>query len=160
MSTPIHRSVILALAALVAAVAFDAQARPGGGRAHASGWGHGGGWGHHHAGGGHWHWGVGVGIGFGGYWPSYPYGYYPYGYPYGYWSPGYVVMEQPMAEPSAPPAPEPTFVPKGGQSAVQYEADRRQCDREAMALPDAMADAAVFHHYVLWCMENRGYTVR
>jgi hypothetical protein len=150
MSTIIFR--ILALVLFVVATGSDAQAAPA--RANV---GVGVGVGHHHHHHGHWRWGVGVGVGFG-VWP-YAYPAYPYG-----WTPGYVVVEPPVAYErrviAEPALPAPVFTPKSGQSPTQLEADRRQCDREAMASPAAMADATVFHRIVLVCMENRGYTVR
>lgn len=144
MSTLTHRTLALALAAFLAAVSGGAQANRNGGHV-------GVGVGHHH----HHHGHVGVGFGFG-------VGLWPYGYPYYGWAPGYVVVEQPplvVERPMAPPVPAPTFAPKRGQDAMQMEADRRQCDREAMGQPAAMADASLFHRMVLVCMENRGYTV-
>jgi len=153
MSTIVFR--ILALLVFVAAASVDAQAAPGGVNV-GVGVGVRGGHHHHHHGRGGWGWGVGFGF-----WP-YAYPAYPYG-----WAPGYVVVDPPVAyerrmipDAVAPIAPAPVFSPKSGQSPAQTEADRRQCDREAMASPAAMSDATVFHRIVLVCMENRGYAVR
>jgi hypothetical protein len=163
MSNLLHRTLGLLLAALAATAALDAQANSSGGR----GGGHwSGGHGHWNGGHGHWnggghshvHWGIGVGIGFGGYWP--------------YTATrlrllpvrvGARVLLRPAAGRDRQPgagAPAPMFTPRNGQSAVQLEADHRQCDRDAMGFPAAMADASVFHRVVLVCMENRGYAIR
>ncbi|MFL6665158.1 MAG: hypothetical protein ACJ8G7_23560 [Rhizobacter sp.] len=148
MSTLFLRAAALGLAALLVGAGVDARANSVGvgGAVHVGGGHH-----HHH----HGHWGFGVGVGFG---PWYPYGWYP----------GVVVVDPPVAYerrmiPDAVPSvsiPAPVFTPKNGQSAAQTEADRRQCDREAMAQPAAMAEAGIFHRVVLVCMENHGYTVR
>jgi hypothetical protein len=153
MSTLTHRILFITVGLLLAAAPLIAEARPGG--AHV-----GVGVGHHHHHHGHVRWGVGVGIGFG-LWPyAYPYA-APYGYPYYGWAPGTVVVEQPVVvERPVPAAPMPTFTPQRGQSLAQFESDRRQCDREAMSDPGAMADAGVFHRRALACMASRGYTVR
>jgi hypothetical protein len=134
-----HRIGSIALVSLaMIAVPVQAQSRP-------AGWHH-----HHHH--GHSHWRFGFGIGFG--WPMYPYGPHP----------GHVIVEPAPArmapEAVAPSPPDPVFTPRSGQSATQTEADRQACNRFATTQPSAMADAGVFHHTVLACMESRGYSVR
>ena len=105
--------------------------------------------------------GVGIGIGIGA--SRYYYG--------PGWGPGYVLVEPPPAlvyearpvparEPAAQPAPEPVIYPRNGQSAVQTEADRQECNRWATTQPAAMADASVFHRATLACMDGRGYSIR
>ncbi len=165
-------ATVLAVVALALTVTVDtaaAQGRHGGHGGHV-GWHRGGGYGHGH---GHWgpglFWGgIGLGIGIGAI-NSFSY----YGrplYPY----PGYVVVEPPVAYYDAPPQPvpapapaypspalpDPVIYPRNGQDATQTEADRRECNRWAMAQPRAMAEASVFYRATLACMEGRGYTVK
>jgi Family of unknown function (DUF6515) len=65
------------------------------------------------------------------------------------------------AAPAAPkPPPEPVIYPRNGQSAVQTEADRQECNRWATTQPAALADAEVFQRAIAACMDARGYTVR
>ena len=77
---------------------------------------------------------------------------------------GYVVVAAPpgadAAAATAPPAPDPIFYPRSGQSAAQLEADRRDCNTWATTQPNAMADAKVFQRATEACMDGRGYTVR
>jgi hypothetical protein len=82
---------------------------------------------------------------------------------------GYVVVAppagadtaQPVAAAPAPRAlPEPIVYPRAGQSAVQTEADRQECNRWATTQASALADASVFQRSVAACMDGRGYTVR
>jgi hypothetical protein len=82
---------------------------------------------------------------------------------------GYTVVEPPPGAEAAqpvPPAPvpkappDPIIYPRNGQSAVQTEADRQECNRWATTQPRAMADAEVFQRAVAACMDGRGYTVR
>lgn len=114
----------------------------------------------HHGHAGHrWHGGWGVGVGFG-WWPMHPYGVVP----------GVVLVEPlpadrvrqrlPEPEPHAPSPPDPVFMPRSGQDAMQTEGDRQACNRFAMTQPSAMRDAAVFHQTVLACMAERDYAVR
>ena len=148
----------------VLAVSFAALALVAGSAPAVAGGRHGGHGGAHHSWRGHGYWGPGlflggvaIGIGLG---STY----------YAPWYPGYVVVQQPPvapydapplpAEPVAPPAPDPIFYPRNGQSADQTEADRRACNRWATTQPSAMADASVFHRATLACMEGRGYAVR
>jgi hypothetical protein len=179
--TPTRTLVAAAAFAAAAALApSTVDARGGAGHvASAGGW---------HGGSGHWrggHWGhrgpwrgafwggVGFGLGFGtiGYWG--PYAYYP-----AYVGPGWgtVVYDAPLVaapvygvEPTrigqavpqvAPPAPEPIFYPRNGQSAETTENDRRDCNRWATTQRGAMADATIFQRATLACMEGRGYTVK
>ena len=78
----------------------------------------------------------------------------------------YVIVEPAPARmaseavPTAPSPPDPVFTPRNGQSATQTEGDRQACNRFAVTQQSAMADAGVFHHTVLACMESRGYSVR
>jgi hypothetical protein len=143
------RTFAAALAALVlVAVASTAEARGRHGGGH---WGAGPFWG-----------GVGIGLGVG-----------LASYYYRPWYPGYVVVEppayyyepQPVPQPvprvpAAPPAPDPIFYPRSGQSPTQTEADRVECNRWATTQPSAMSDASVFQRATLACMEGRGYVVR
>jgi hypothetical protein len=156
MRIAIRRILSIVCLAGAAATGIHAEAHPAGGGRH---------FGHHHH---HVHGGFGFWGGFVFAPWAYPAGSvaYPGGYavdPGGYAADGgaptgeWLVL--PRQSPGAPPRPETAFVPRAGQDAVQREADRRACDREAMTRPDAMADAAVFHRAVIACMETRGYGV-
>ncbi|MEO6663111.1 MAG: hypothetical protein ABIN96_07980 [Rubrivivax sp.] len=72
------------------------------------------------------------------------------------------VVEVPVAAalPVAPSRPDPVVYPRNGQSPLQTEHDRQQCDRWATTQPAAMADASVFYRSVGACMDGRGYTLR
>jgi hypothetical protein len=142
MWTPLRIGTVALLTLAMTAVPMQAQSRPGG-------------W-HHHHGHGHGHWRFGLGIGFGFGVPLYPYGPYP----------GHVIVEpaptraMPESVPLAPSPPDPVLTPRNGQDAARTEGDRQACNRVATTQPSAMADAGVFHHTVLACMESRGYSVR
>ena len=78
-----------------------------------------------------------------------------------YAPPPVTVQQAPQPVPRAAPAqPDPIFYPRNGQSPVQTEADRQDCNRWATTQPSAMADASVFHRATLACMDGRGYTSR
>jgi len=144
MLTPSRILAVALFALTMASVPAQAQSHPGPWTAGAHS-------GHNHHGHGHWRFGFGMGFG----WPVYPYGY-----------PGYVIVEPapvrvvPEVVSVAPSQPDPVFTARNGQSAAQTEADRQACNRFATTQPSAMADAGVFHHTVLACMESRGYSVR
>ena len=64
-------------------------------------------------------------------------------------------------QPAARSGPlEPVIYPRSGQSPVQTEADRQECNRWATTQQAAMNDASVFQRAVAACLDGRGYTVR
>lgn len=89
--------------------------------------------------------------------------------PYGVY-PGVVLVEpvpsvrgpEPLPDiaPAAPSPPDPVFVQRSVQGAPHTDGDWQACNRRAMAQPDALADAGVFHRSALACMAERGYTVK
>ncbi len=74
--------------------------------------------------------------------------------------PGAEVAQPVAVAPAAKALPEPIIYPRSGQSPVQTEADRQECNRWATTQPAALADASVFQRSVAACMDGRGYTVR
>ena len=100
------------------------------------------------------------------------YGGSPYYYADGaYYAPatggGYTVVSPPPGAdlvagtaPAPQGPPDPVIYPRNNQTAVQTEADRRDCNRWATEQPNAVADASVFQRSVEACMDARGYSVR
>ncbi len=156
-----HVSRMLAL--LIGAAAI-AMAQPASAQHHYGGHygGYRGGASYYHGGYGRGGWAIGLGLGIG--IGTLAYGSYYYG-PYVY--PGYVVVQEPApvtyvtpAQPLHATPPDPVIYPRNGQSAAQTEADRQACNRFAVTVPSAMADASVFQRAIEACMDARGYTVK
>ena len=56
--------------------------------------------------------------------------------------------------------PEPIVYPRSGQSPVQTQQDRQECNQWASSQPNASNDAMIFRRALEACMDGRGYTIR
>ena len=154
-TTRTFTAILAAAVMAVVALPAEAQGRHGGSRGGHGGWG----WGAGPV------LGIGLGIGLGAYYGGYWGPYAPYYYP------GYMVVDGTPAtityvtpaptQPAARSGPlEPVIYPRSGQSPVQTEADRQECNRWATTQQAAMNDASIFQRAVAACLDGRGYTVR
>jgi hypothetical protein len=75
-----------------------------------------------------------------------------------YWVDG--VSYQPLVEGGYQVVAPPLVVARAGQSPLEQESDYQSCNRWAMSLPEAIADARIFHDRVTMCMDSRGYSLR